>query len=691
MFVTVNELMGLPGLPGTLQGLRFTLNKRAAGLPEMVRRRAGTKAYEYHIDCLPEAAQDIVRARVARQLLQRSAGTSVSGGAAKSGLVTRAGGEKVQQVLGLYRKCPALLDKGLRSLTMNQKAVGDARMVLVQEVLRLMSKSQDGGLNMTRRQAIAFISASSREGTLPDHVQRAAGIANARKGSTRAGISAPTLQRWLSCWMAADTVGERMALLAPGKVCKKEVFQYSWMPDFLRFWRDTNQPSVTMAYERFEHWWQSEHAGNEIMLSMLPKVDTVRYALDKLPAAERERGRVTGSEYKKYLPFVRRDWSALPVNGVWVGDGHGMKMEVINPVTGKPFKPEITLVIDARTRVVVGWSLAMSESQIAVGDAIRHGISQYGLPLMYYSDNGGGEKNRVFDAEITGIFSRLGIEHPTGIPGNPQGRGIIERLNQEIPKRAAMTFGSWVGKSGDRETQRKYRKAVDSAVNAIEKGKVLNQAQASAMRKVPTMPELVAEIERQIERHNTRPHTSLPKRDSGTHWSPLAYRNHVIKQEEEKIQYLTRSELHEMFRPEQVCTARRGEIRLFNNLYFSTELACVEGEEVRVCYDIHDPQSVIVRRMDGSWICDAIWNGNKVDAFPKARIEQLKEKRVKNSVKNLEDKVRRRKEEIQPVIAHKPDFDYSLFNAPVINKEPEKVYLFESEYQQDIKKAGNHR
>ncbi|RAP70000.1 integrase core domain protein [Candidatus Erwinia dacicola] len=117
----------------------------------------------------------------------------------------------------------------------------------------------------------------------------------------------------------------------------------------------------------------------------------------------------------------------------------------------------------------------MSESQVAVGDAIRNAVSRYGVPLMYYSDNGGGEKNAVFDADIIGIFSRLGIEHPTGIPGNPQGRGIIERLNQEIPKRAAMAFGSWVGKSGDREAQRKYRKTVDSAVNALEKGKQLNE------------------------------------------------------------------------------------------------------------------------------------------------------------------------------------------------------------------------
>lgn len=162
---------------------------------------------------------------------------------------------KVQRELALYRKCPTLQDKKLRELTDSQKAVGHARMVLVQEVLRLMDSSENGGLSMKRKQAVEFIADASVAETLPDYVQRAADIANARKGAaTRAGVSVPTLQRWLSAWMAADTVGGRMVLLALGKVSKKEVFQYSWMPDFMRFWHDTNKPTVMMAYEKFAKW-----------------------------------------------------------------------------------------------------------------------------------------------------------------------------------------------------------------------------------------------------------------------------------------------------------------------------------------------------------------------------------------------------------------------------------------------------
>ncbi|MFO6428444.1 hypothetical protein ACLBOM_38530 [Escherichia coli] len=40
---------------------------------------------------------------------------------------------------------------------------------------------------------------------------------------------------------------------------------------------------------------------------------------------------------------------------------------------------------------------------IAVADALRYGMAQHGIPLIYYSDNGGGEKNLVLDADITGF------------------------------------------------------------------------------------------------------------------------------------------------------------------------------------------------------------------------------------------------------------------------------------------------
>jgi putative transposase len=680
MFVVAKELVGLPGLPATTKGIRQALSRFSCGCPDLVRKRQGTKALEYHIDCLPEQARELVRQRQYHQVIEQSAGAVVRSPVRASDSL------KARKELEVMRKCPVLLDNRVKSLNDQQKRIADARAALVNEVVRLMDTFHE-----TRKAAVEVIATGAQAGTLPEPVQQAAELANARKGATRRGVSIRALQGWVSDYLAASTPAERLAVLAPGKVKAVEPAKLPWLGAFLAFYRQPSRPSVESAYEDFAAAWAAQHAGNEAMMVMMPSIAAVRRALRKIPKAELQRGRVTGAEYKSLLPFIRRDWSTLPVNGAWIGDGHGMKMEAIHPETGKPFKPEITLVIEGPTRLVVGWSLALSESQVAVGDAIRHAVSQYGVPLIYYSDNGGGEKNKVFDADITGIFSRLGIDHQTGIPGNPQARGIIERLNREIPMRVAKKFGSYVGKSGDRETQRVYRKKTDSAVNAIEKGRELTPEQQLYIAKVPTWEQLIAEIEVQVARHNSRPHDSLPKRENGQHWSPQAYRKHLIERDSIEIDYLTSAELHEMFRPEIVRTAVRGEVRVFNNLYFNTELACVEGEKVRVCFDIHDPHSVIIRKMDGTWICDAIWDGNKVDAFPKAHIEKLKEQRVKRRKDRLATQLRRVEEELTPVLEHKENTDFSKF-MPLETEEkevvPRKVSIFHE--WDDYLDAGNH-
>jgi transposase InsO family protein len=37
------------------------------------------------------------------------------------------------------------------------------------------------------------------------------------------------------------------------------------------------------------------------------------------------------------------------------------------------------VVLDAATRLIVGWSVNLSENVIAVGDALRHAVGQYGI------------------------------------------------------------------------------------------------------------------------------------------------------------------------------------------------------------------------------------------------------------------------------------------------------------------------
>ncbi|WP_280514849.1 DNA-binding protein, partial [Candidatus Symbiopectobacterium sp. 'North America'] len=71
MFVTVKELLGVPGLPKTDKGIRQALARSSGGVPELVRMRTGTHALEYHIDCLPPQAREEVQRRHYNTLLQQ--------------------------------------------------------------------------------------------------------------------------------------------------------------------------------------------------------------------------------------------------------------------------------------------------------------------------------------------------------------------------------------------------------------------------------------------------------------------------------------------------------------------------------------------------------------------------------------------------------------------------------------------
>ncbi|EKQ3863091.1 transposase, partial [Escherichia coli] len=412
--------------------------------------------------------------------------------------------------------------------------------------------------------------------------------------------------------------------------------------------------------------------------------------LSSVPVIVKERFRSTGSAWRSLNPFVRRDWTSLPVNAVWVGDGHCMKMTAFNPLTGNIFRPEVTLVMDAGQRFVVGWSLSLSENVIAVADALRYGMARHGIPLIYYSDNGGGEKNRVLDADITGILPRLGVEHHTGIPGNPQGRGVIERANKGIPKDVALSFQTYCARDADKETVMMQQRIMQSAIKATHKGKELTKRQVKARDEIPTFEQLLAAIELEVRRYNNRPHSSLPRKEDGEYYSPAAYRRKLIKEQNVEIDFLSPEELHEMFRPEVTRKTFRGEIQLFNNIYYSYELAAEHGNEVRVSYDIHDANSVIVRRADGSYICDAIWNGNKVDAFAKPVIEQKLEKRVRGRIARATQKIEEAKRELTPAITQKPDFNFGFGLERPEKKEKEELYLFASERERNLKKNGTN-
>ncbi|RZN75746.1 Mu transposase C-terminal domain-containing protein [Avibacterium paragallinarum] len=618
------------------------------------RKRVGRGGgLEYALSSLPQDVQDAIRDKFA---------TSV--------------------VVAKPKKLPVMRSVVLTELTEKQRQAAEARMALVAYVLKLEEVQP-------RYKAVKFFCQQAKQHLLSPELMQLVAKANNKKGESRV-IGERTLNQWVLDYEKATTPEERLKALAPMQRVAKKAEEISWLPDFLAEYRQTNGINVAEAYGYFAQHWRERFADQPLMLEMLPSLDRVRRALAKLPRHIKEIGRKTGAELRALKTYVKRDWSKLLVNDVWVGDGHSMKMKVAHPDHGRPFIPEITLIMDAPCRYIVGWSASLSENALAVADALRNGIEQHGIPAIYYSDNGGGEKNWLLDGDITGMLPRLGINHQTGIPGNPQGRGIIERVHQTILYRIARQFETYHGSGADRETVRKVSTGVISLEKALRKNTALEDLtpkQRGAMGKLPSWNQFLDAVQAGIDWYNNE-----HKHSEIGYVTPATKRRELMaKMGEENLLYLTPVEARDLFRPAVERTPERGWVRLFNNYYFSQKLLDVDGQKVQVAFDIHDPSKVIVRKLDGVFVCYAELDGNKRDAFPMSFVEKTRKERHQRRAKLKQEQLDEINAELNPVITieHKESADWLhqlRINQQNEWEETEEIAVFPSEMKRQLKR-----
>lgn len=636
MWFTVQELTGCQSFPNTERGGRKFLDKIVKDKPDIKRKRQGTKAFEYAFSGLPEQIQN--------ELCHRFS---------------------VSIVKAKPKSLPAdLRQVELKNLTEKQREVAGARMALVAQVAQLEHAQP-------RYKAIKFFCEQIKHGGISDDLMRLVETANNKKGKNRT-LSERTLNQWVLDYEKADTPEERLKALAPMQRVAKKAEEIVWLPDFLAVYRQTNGINVAEAYHYFSAEWDARFADEPLRLEMKPSIDQVRAALAKLPKHIKEIGRKTGSELRALNTYVKRDWSVLQVNDVWVGDGHAMKLKVAHPEHGRPFIPEVTLIMDASCRFIVGWSASLAENVLAVADALRYGVERYGIPAIYYSDNGGGEKNWMLDGDITGMLPRLGINHQTGIPGNPQGRGIIERVHQTILYRIARQFETYHGTGADRDTIRQVSTAVISLDKAKRKGAMqLTPKQQWAVGKLPSWNQFLDAVQAGVDWYNNEHvHSEIGM-------TPAQKRRQLMeKVNPDDLVFVTPVEARDLFRPSTLRVAQRGWLQLFNNYYFSAKLLDVDGQKVQVMFDIHDPSQVIVRKQDGTFVCYAELDGNKRDAFPMPFVEKTRQERSDRRLKNVLEKADEIQAERNPVVTieHQQGFEL-LRTKPKAKQEATPIFL----------------
>ncbi|MGE4244237.1 Mu transposase C-terminal domain-containing protein [Ramlibacter sp.] len=599
VWLTARELAGFPGMPSTEFRTREKLQK--LGVPS--RARAG-RGGGVEFDCSRLPAQTRTALMIEKvTIVDPAIAANVEGDA----LVPA----EPQRDVAQSRERPP---------SQSERAVADARLLLVNQVLSLEPLHGIKG-------AASLIALQLASGTATD-LGAVARTANQR--ARDASVSTRTLQRWISTYRAQGWWGLLPA--APESLPVTEVgddvaavlaLYHSKEPRF----RNLSQAAqdVTKRLKQPVDSWKQLYARARRALPKLDKVDLIK-------------ARHSGSARAARLPFKRRDTTVLRPLDVWVCDGHTFKAKVRHPDHGAPFAPEVTAVIDAATRKICGWSVSLSENVIAVGDALRHAVGNNGVPAIIYSDNGAGQTAKQLDCPITGVIGRLGAEHRTGIPGNPQARGIIEKswLSWLIP--CAKQFASYQGKDVDAGTLRRVSAELAKEQRALKRAEHTGEV-IRLSTKAPSWKQFIDAVGRAVDEYNNEHrHRSLPKHESGPHAG-----KHMTPAEawdaqlDRELQFkLSALELRMLFMPAVLRTAKRGEVQFFSQIYYSADLMAVDGQQVRVHYDIHDPARVQIFDLRGEFVCEAGWNANRKAFFAQPVIEMARTKRVETRMKRLQ-------------------------------------------------------
>ena len=417
--------------------------------------------------------------------------------------------------------------------------------------------------------------------------------------------SAATLRRWHAAWREGGAQG-----LVDGRRGRRRAV-YGWEARALELWRRPQRPSrATVAY-----WLRGE--GFEGATA-----SRVRRYLNSLPASvagEDCPARSGRHHWRQNVgPYVPRDRTVLDVGLVYQGDGHQVDVYVQHPSTGRPWRPELVIWMDVRSRYLAGWWLSEAESAVSTLHSLCVALTRHDhVPACLHVDPGSGFINRLMTDEASGWLERAGIDFIEALPGNAKGKGDVEGWFGHFEERCGKRFDTFMQRRTDGLIRR-----LDAS---IRDGRV----------KVPTMREYGAAVEAYVASYNANPQAELGCAPEAL-WAELE-RSPV--------------ELPEamLLRPAQSpVKVRRQGVTLFGRLYRDAALAMVEGMEVEVEYDVTDDSRVWVN-FGRRRVCEA----QLVERRPWAgasRIEDMRAQRLKGRERRLERRLEEARAQERPVV-----------------------------------------
>lgn len=422
--------------------------------------------------------------------------------------------------------------------------------------------------------------------------------------------SLPTLKRWLAAYKKQGKVG-----LLPNHTGRVRQ-DYGWEARAVELFNLPSKP----GYEDVAHRLIGE-GYDEVTF------DRVRGYLKSMPATfGKESAKRMGKKLHKltHQNYTERHMDDLRVGDCYAADGHTADCYVAHPETGGPFRPELTAFLDLKSRALVGWWISESESTTTTLFALSNALTTHNHnPLFIYVDVGSGYKAKIMTDDVVGFYTKFDIEAIFALPGNPHGKGWVERWFKTVRNRHDKFFAEGTVYCGD-----------DAAP---ETNRRMSVEVKSGKRVLPSLGEYIQSLKQFFDQYM---HTPMPVALGGMTpaqvWTQL-----------ERVELAM--PLEAVARPSVVRVARRQSVTLDNRRYFALELALYDGKEVKVEYDLHDDAHAWISTLDGRHICTATITERK-GVISTSRIEDQRAKRLTGQVKRLQKHIDEKTQRATPAI-----------------------------------------
>ncbi|CDT71849.1 transposase domain-containing protein [Vibrio sp. 10N.222.49.A3] len=335
MWVDVSQLLNRPGMAGTPQGVRYKLNQLGV---VRKRKRQGSKAFEYHLDCLPEETRlHLLRDVAKQQTLQAEDSRHVR-------QVVTPDSDELWLEYEEATESKKASTKQRYELCMRVKAYVESGISMRKSMKRV---AEESGRTYSKIVSWFYNIPGLQTNKIP-------------------------VEDWLPALL--DRIGSHGKRTAPLSQEAWSMFQ----ADYLR----PEQPTITECYNRMGIAAKRKDWSVPCLSTIRERVNTdIPYELQVYC-----RGGLFAAK-QTLVPAQRRTRVGMHAMQRVSGDGHEFRLRC-HLEDGTVLRPTVWVFQDVYSSMIVGYAIDITENTEMLGIALFNMVSKFGIPEMFDLDRG---------------------------------------------------------------------------------------------------------------------------------------------------------------------------------------------------------------------------------------------------------------------------------------------------------------